>query len=261
MPTSNENPNYGLGAQLGVAGLGGLAGAFPTVGSSSGTSTSQNNTTQQGSSNTYNASDINSLLQTLSNLTSRNTGTTTSTPTLGGPQESLMDQLTRQYSNLAGSNQNLAPYAAQQTQMINRNSNLQSQAVQNAMAARGLSTSPVSGTAEANIQAQRVGQISNMLSGIPLLQQQLKTQNLGAAGGFLSSIPRAMTGTTDATSTQVGDTSQQGKTTGVQTSDTNSTNNTQSWAKTIQEQATKQGGGIGGFLGGLVPLLASILIP
>lgn len=244
--------------KLGLGLLGGLGGGFGRPQNQTTTQKGDTESQNQGWQNNYSSSDINSLLQTLSNLTTRSNATSTTAPSLGGPQQALLDQLTHQYSNLATSNTNLTPYAGQQTQIINRNSDLQSKAVQNAMAARGLATSPVSGTAEAGIQANRVGQINQLMAGLPLLQQQLRTQNLNAAGGFLSSVPRGMTTNTSSEGTQIGDTSQMGKTTGVNTSDTNYGGQSATQNNQIGTQQVSSGGGLGGFFGGLGGVLASL---
>lgn len=258
----------GLGQKLGTIG-GGIAGTigslFPTPISNNSQAVSNAGQQTTASQNNYSASDINSLLQTLSDLTTRNSSTATSTPTLAGAgSQDFLNNLIRRYSGLANQSTNLTPYQAQQTQGINRNSQLQSQAVNNIMAARGLSTSPVAGTAEANIQANRVGQINNLAQSIPLLQHQLALENLNAAGGFMSQIPRGVSTQTAGESTQQGNTTQQGKTTSVNTSDTNSQTNSAEQGTTISKALQEQGGGIGSILasiGKLLPQILPLLIP
>jgi hypothetical protein len=231
-----------------LAGLGGAAGAFPTPTSTSGTTT--------GNSTTNSSSNIQSLLNTLStiqgqqnqNTTAQQNQTTTSGYATPGATN-LSNSLANAYSQISQP-VNLSPYEAQQTANINT-------AQQAALAARGLATSPVSGAVEANTQQARVGQITNLQQQIPLLQQQMNLQNLGAGSNYLATAaPKTSTtaGTSGqqvaGTTTQTGNTSQTGNTT--QTGQ----QNTQSTQQTQQQQ--KSGGGIGGFLGGLGGVLASL---
>ncbi len=239
-----------------IAAGGFAAGAFPTTGQTSGNAASTSNINQTGSTTGH--SDIQSNLNTLSQLLSTSNINSSTQPTLSPASAALMSQLTRQYGNLAGSNVNLAPYAGQQTQNINRNSQIQSQAVQNALAARGLSTSPVAGTAEANIQANRVGQINNLQQQIPLLQNQLTLGNLGAASGFFSTLPRGSVSQQTGTQSQLGGTSQTGQTIG-DTSGT-STQNISQTGTTNQTGNTSQGGGIGSGIAGLLGILLPLLL-
>jgi hypothetical protein len=120
----------------------------------------------------------------------------TTTPNLTPENEALLSQLGAQYSHLASTGVNLEPYQQQQEQGINTNSNIQAQAAQQALAARGLANSPVSGAVAANEAQQRTGQITNLQQSIPLLQNQLQQQNLNAAAGFTASIPHGTTTTT-----------------------------------------------------------------
>lgn len=237
-----------------VAG-GAAAGAFPTVGNSSGNSTSNLNTQSTTGQSQWQNQDIQSILNTISRLTGATQ--TSATPTLSPESTAFMNQLIRQYSGLAGSNVNLAPYAAQQTQQINRNSNLQSQAVQNAMAARGLSNSPVSGTAEANIQANRIGGISNLLSQIPILRNQLVQGNLGSAAGFFSTLPRGVSQYGE--SSQGSETQQYGRNQGFSEGQLSSTTNTAQQGGTTTQSRSSQGGGIGSAISGGVSTLLALL--
>lgn len=179
-------------------GLSGAAGAFPTPGSS--TTSGTQNGTYSGSSN----------------------------PILSAQNQTLLNQLTNQYSHLAQTGVNLQPYQIQQQQQINNNSNIAAKASQESLAARGLAGSPVAGTVAANQDAGRINQITNLQQSIPLLQNQMNLSDLGAAAGFASSIPHG----TD--------------TSGNTSNTTNSTTQTQ------------QGGGAGGFLGGLGKALGSV---
>jgi hypothetical protein len=112
-----------------------------------------------------------------------------STPILSAENQGLLNQLGAEYSHLAQAGINLQPYQEQQEQQINTNSNANAQAAQQALAARGLANSPVSGAVAANESQARTGQITNLQQSIPLLANQLQEQNLGQATQFTASIP------------------------------------------------------------------------
>ena len=189
-PAGSGGTSNGMG--LGIAGLGGIAGAYGN----------QSNTSGNGTTN----------------------GTSTTTPNLSPELQALIDQIMKQAGGLT--TPSLSGYQAQQTQGINHNADLQSQSVNNIMASRGLATSPVAGTAQAGVEQQRFGQINQMNEGLPLLQNQMNLQNLGAASSAASMVPKGST------------------TSGNQTT-TNSGNQT-------------QGGGVGGAVGGIASILASL---
>lgn len=187
--------NLSQGVSNDIAGLGGLFGAasgfFPTP----------TTTTTNGSFN--------------------NNSTQTSTPNLDPATQAFLDQLRGQYSQLAAQPIDLSGYKAQQSNSINNNANALSQQAAASNAARGLSTSPVATTATNNINLNRSNQLNTLNQSIPLLQNQLQLQNLGAAGGFFNSIPKGST------------------TTGNQ-------NGTSKETKTVDS-----GGGVGGLISGI----------
>lgn len=221
---------------LALLGLTGAAGFAPTPTTGSGSSASSSST----------SSNIQSILNTLSQLSGRTSQTQTTIPTQSPEAAALMRNLIGKYSSL--SNVNLAPYQAQQSESINRSSNLQSEAVRNIMAARGLATSPVAGTAEAGIQAGRFGQLTNLRQQIPLLQNQLTLQNLQGASGLYGMLPRGSTATGVGTTEQTGSTSQYGTTSSMGTTD----------QKQNYNQQQSAGGGIGSMFGGIAGILASL---
>lgn len=244
--------------QAGLVGLGGLAGLFPTP------TTTNSTTTGSSTTGTLTDQQIQSLLSTLSQIqgtqAQQQAGTTTGTST-GGYATSGATNLS---TNLAGAYgaiaqpTNLAPYQSQQIAQINQNSNATGQAQQAELAAKGLSTSPVSGAVAAQTTAQRTGQITSLDESLPLLQQQLTLQNLGAGTSYLAGAPKTQatggttTGTTTGQTSQTGTTSQTGNTSesGSQNTNVNSTSTTQ------QNQET--GGGLSGLFGGLGSVLASL---
>ena len=226
--------NYGLnstglfgsgisGTNAGLTGLSGLAGFFPTP-SSGNSSTSSSLSTGQQSSGTSNVS-----------------GTSGSTTGYGAAGTSVINQILPQLSSLLAGTNLSTSYLPQQTQQINQNSQLQQQALNNIMASRGLGTSPVAATAAAGVDANRVGQITNLQQQVPLLQQQLNSQNLNTAGGILSRLPTSTTGTTSQTGT----------------SNTTSNTNQNGQSNTTTQQ--NSGGGLGGLFGGIASALASVI--
>jgi hypothetical protein len=243
--------NSDLGKLL-TAGLGGAAGGFATPSSTSGSSATTSQ--QQGSSDSYQSftNFLNSLLSSQQQGTSSNTSTTT--PNLSPSTQSLIDNLTKRYASL--STPSLSGYQAQQTQGINRSADLQKQSVNNIMASRGLAQSPVSGTAEANVEARRIGQINNLNASLPLLKNQLDVSNLGAATNFLNAVPHGTTTTSGGTTSQAGTQSNLQNTGGVSsgTQNTSSTGTQQ----TNSNQNTQSGGGVGSAIGGFASLLASL---
>jgi len=205
--------------------LGGVAGAFPT-------STTGNSLTETNSNATSNLTTLSQLLAQLNG---------TQQQTISPQIQALIDKATAvSGQQLQGTN--LQPFVAQQTAQINRNSQLQKQAADNIMASRGLSTSPVAGTTQANIDAQRIAGITNLQQSLPMLQAQLAQQALAGATGVAAAAPRGTT--TSQTSSQTGQTGQ-------------STVQNMSGSQKVQQQQ-KQGGGVGGAIGGFASLLASL---
>ena len=79
------------------------------------------------------------------------------------------------------------------TNEINASATPALQALRNSLAARGLSYSPVAGTAEAGMQAQRIGQITNLRAQAPLLADQLQGNALTSFSDYLSRLPVGQT--------------------------------------------------------------------
>jgi hypothetical protein len=179
--------NFGFNPQT-IAALSAIpASAFPTVGSQSGNTASNLNTSQ--------------------NLTGSTSGTTSQG--FGNVGNDVIAQLLPLISKLAG-NTNLAPYQANQIEGINQQARNNTEAVNSDLAARGLSRSPAATTAIGNINAQRSGAITNLNQQIPLLQNQLTSSNAGTINNILNSLPRTTSQT--GTSSQGGSSSQTGNT-------------------------------------------------
>lgn len=166
--------------------LGGLLGGS----SSSSQNSTGNSATQTNSSGSSNSSsELQSLMSFLQQLSSfgSTSNTQTTTPNLNPQSQAFINKLTSQYGQLT--NPSLTGYEANQTANINQNADAQTKAVDAIMASRGLSTSPVAGTTDANIQQNRLNQITGMQQQIPLLQNNLNLQNLGAAASFAAMLP------------------------------------------------------------------------
>lgn len=201
LPSAGNGGLFGSGVGVG-AGVGGLFGAasgfFPT----STTSTTNSN--------------------------SNSNGTSTTNPVLSAQAQNFLNQLQGQYTNLLNNPNNLSGYQATQANSINGNAQLASQASNQMLAARGLSTSPVAAAVSNTNNQNRVGQLNSLSQSIPLLQEQMQQQNDAAGTSFFNSIPRGSTTNQNQNQTQNSTTTQ------------------------------KSGGGIGGLLSGLGSLASLI---
>jgi len=259
----------GLSTGAGAAGVaaGGLAGAIPD--NSSTKSQSTGSQVQTGNTSSNLSSQLQNYLNSIYNLSSAGrttgTGTVSATPNLTPQMQAYINSLIGRGSNLQAPS--LTGYAAGQTQNINANSNLQSQAVQNLMAARGLSTSPVAATTQAGIEQNRVNQITQMQENLPVMQNQMNLQNLAQSANIAGMFP-GLAGTTQQQQTAQ-DTSQTQTGTQQQTQDQyaqswqNIFNFMQGFQNNWGSQQTTSGGGLGGALQGgaeaflaILPLLA-----
>lgn len=144
------------------------------------------------------------------------------TPTMSPQAQDFMTKLMGRFTE-ASKPVDITGIRQQGLRDINTSAGAQRQAVENIMASRGLGTSPISATSAANVENQRIGDINRFESGMPLLQSQLNTNNLGAAANFFASIPKGQTSTSGGTTSQVGQssgfdsTSRAASTTGTQT--------------------------------------------
>lgn len=216
-------------ASLIPAAIGGLAGLFgggnqqktqtngtiTTNGTSSGTSTLNNNQTT--------------------------TGTNQVTHQLSPFQQQLAKLFTQGTADQYNKASDLSGYTQSGLQQINRGSDLANQAIQNTLAARGLSWSPAAANATVQQQQNRVGQQEQFLQQIPLLQRQLQQQALSQVMQGFSALP------TDTSTTATG------STTGSQTGTTEqTTNSTQNQQGTNLVSGNPAAGAISGFGAGLL---------
>lgn len=175
-----------------LAGTGALAGAIPD--SSHYRQNTQSNQDVTSTYNTGDYTDMTTLMNWLSQMMSQTTGTSdtqfnqSTTPTLSPEATAYMNSLMQKFQGMT--TPSLTGYSGYQTSNINANSDAQRQAVGNIMASRGLTGSPAAAAAEANIEQNRINQITGMQQQLPLLQNQLNLANLGAAANYFAMLPR-----------------------------------------------------------------------
>jgi hypothetical protein len=211
----------------GVAGFGDDAPVTTT-----GSGTNEGNQASSGNQNTFSNQNLTTWLSQLLSAFQESQSTSTTNFNLDPSTKALIEKLTGQYSALTNpfSSQN---YQAGQIQNINANSDLQRQAADNIMAARGVS-GPAATTAGLNIDANRINNITQMQQQVPFLKDQWDTQHLAQAASFLNFIPKGTT-TTTANSTQSGQSANtQGNNTASSTG--GSTYYNDGWNKQTQQQ-------------------------
>ena len=198
--------NLGSNAQSAIGNTG--AGIFAGIGNAMGGGNST--TTRNGSSSS----------------------TGSSTPTYSNAVLPLYNQLIQSYMGMANPAQIQAQTEAYQQgglQNINNNSRNGQTSVDQYNAIHGLGGSPGSGYANVAQELGRQGQAAQLNNSVPQYANNLRTQNLGQAAGFFSSLPTGVS--------QVGNSS------------SNSTETTK----------TNNGGFLGGLLGGLGKALPGLL--
>lgn len=228
--------------------LGGAAGAVAgAVPQNSTTNTNTNfsnntNTTQAGQSSSQ------STLDTILNLLGKQSqaGTSTSSTVLSPEVQGFM-------TKLLGYSGNFQPVTTQDyitggTQAINQSANAQGTAINDEMAARGLSTSPAAATAALNNNANRVNQISQLKANAPMAVQQANIPMLSALTQILSALPKG----TATTYQQTGEQQQQqtGSQVGGQSTNTFNSGNQNSQGQQNTTSTTSAGGGVGGGVSG-----------
>lgn len=234
---SNSGPLSGLGSWgtiiQGIPGVVGSAFGTPSSMSGSGTSNTTSNSNSTGTSNTTGT------------LTGTQSQTSSSTPTFDPITEALRQQLIQSAGQQLSSVPSANSLISSGIQNINQGTDASRSALQQTLAARGLTYSPLAGSATANLENQRIGAGVSYANQAPALQQQLYTNALSNALNTFRAMPFATTGTTTGSTNQ----SQSQNTTQNQTtSGTQNTNQT-------QQQQQKTGGGWGGVLGAVGGLL------
>lgn len=244
-------PGIGLGIGAGIAGA---LPDGPTV--TNGTQNTTQNSASSGNTNTFNQQDFTTWLTNLINSSSNQHNTSTTGYNLDPQTQALLSKLTGQYSQ-AAQPFNANAYQTSQIQGINNNSDLQSQAAANIMAARGVS-GPAAATTATNIDAQRIAQINSMQQQLPFLQNQYNMGNLGQATSFLSAIPKSTTTSGVQSNDSTSSSNQAGNQTGSQTG--GSTNYNDAWmnSNTATNQQTQKKGSVSGAIGAGVGMLATL---
>lgn len=215
-----------------IAGGTALAGAL----SNRGSKTQQSGTQNTNQTQNIDATDYNQGFNNTSYSGS-------STPTYDPMQMAIRDYLLNQFGNKIKESENLQGYLGQGLRSINEGAGIKEQAVNNVLSSRGLSFSPIAANALAGIQTQRIGDSVNFSNQIPLLQRQLKLEDMNNLAKFFSSLP---TGTTTA-GTSFGDTGSVNRRVGV----TNTQGNTTSTG-TMNNPGNVAGGAVAGGISGLL---------
>lgn len=179
--------------------------------------------------------------------TNRSTGSVSSTadindvsttrPDLDPATMTYLNNIRDRYTALLDQDPNLSGYEAGGIQNINRAGDLRSRAIGNILAARGLTYSPIAGSAMASAEGSRFSDVANFRNQIPMLREQIMRERLAEAGNFFSRIP------TGQTTTNIGQRS------GTESRDLTSTGN-------MTGTATDPGNQLGGLFGGLGTSLA-----
>lgn len=164
------------------------------------------------------------------------TGSSSQNPQYDQLGSSLRAFLGQQYLSRASQTPDfMNQYQNSGIQAINSGANSSRQALQQILAARGLSNSPAAATSEAGQEANRIGQITQFNTQLPLVQDQLQQQRLQQLGGFFQGLPVGSTSTTE----------------GQQEGQTNTQQNTQG-----NFSQTGPNNSLGGAVGGLGGMLA-----
>lgn len=149
------------------------------------------------------AAGVSGLFGLLSNR-NRNTQrqTTTTTPTMDpayGPLQQMLIDAAR--ARLQTPTALPAGYEAGGVNTINRTFDLASQNAENTATSRGLSTSPAGGGVLERLNNARAGQIGQFRSGLPLIERDLRNQDMDLTSRLLN-FGRGSTSTGDGSSVQ-----------------------------------------------------------
>ena len=143
--------------------------------------------------------------KTTSNSTYNNTST--STPQLSPEQEAIYGLLSQNVMNRLRGQTPLAGYEASGLQNINESSDAIRRSIEGRLTSRGLIGSPMGATALSNLDISRGSEAAKFRNSLPLLQNDLDLQNLGAAGTVFGLRPFGETRTSSGTGTGVSTTS------------------------------------------------------
>lgn len=111
------------------------------------------------------------------------------TPTYDPYQAEMRDRIMESLYGRAMGATDLSGYTGQGLRTINDASAQKQRILNQVLASRGLSYSPVAASATGNLESQRVGESVNFMNQIPLLQRQLQGEDLANLASFWSKIP------------------------------------------------------------------------
>jgi hypothetical protein len=168
---------FPLLAPLLIAGFSAAAGALGNRGRT-------NESAQQSDSNTDSHGSQNSWISDQYN----------ETPTMDPIQGAIRDYLLGQFGNRVKDGTDLSGYAGQGLRQINQGGDARTRAIQNIMASRGLSFSPIAGKTLAAADSERIGQQVNFANTLPLLKRQMQGEDLAAFANFFRSLPTGKSG-------------------------------------------------------------------
>lgn len=132
---------------------------------------------------------------TSSGTTSTNAqGNFNSAPVFDPQTDALRQQIIKSLMGNLNEDVDLKGYESQGLQTINQGSEAAKTALQQTLASRGLTYSPMAGAATANLETQRIGQGVNFQNQLPLLKQQLYQQKLQQALQGFSAMPYGQSG-------------------------------------------------------------------
>lgn len=128
--------------------------------------------------------------------------TSTSTPTYDpqalAARNAVLDAYKKRMGNYQGF---LTGYTGQGMRKINRGADIRTQALQNTLAARGLGSSPIAAALESQGEDDRIQQLVDFYSNVPLVGRQMESEDLSGLGQFVASLPTGQTTTRKGTTT------------------------------------------------------------
>jgi hypothetical protein len=143
----------------------------------------------------------------VANRGGKTSSTNTSNPTLDPATADLKGNIINKTNTLLNEDPNLTGYQAQQTQQINKNSEIQRQKAIENLVSRGIDPNSPAGVAALNsVDSQRFGAITNLNEAIPLEATQMKQSILNSANQSFSTLPKgtSSTGTTTTPGNKLG---------------------------------------------------------
>lgn len=119
-------------------------------------------------------------------LKNRGQQSSTSTPTLDPKLQPLQDLVQQMVTQRLSSGSLPPGYETGGIKNINASYSGAGTALDADLTRRGLSTSPVAGTAMTKFQTSRAGDIGTFRANVPLVERQLQTEDLAGAGNLLA---------------------------------------------------------------------------